>query len=74
MAKTVKAKVTKAKQAKRKSKGAKYPWQVQAIESGQHQTYLAEFTTRPRAEQYIKIRPSLRAPVIVHIDIPPMEY
>ncbi len=73
-AKVVKAKVTKVKQPKRMSKGAKYPWQVQAIEDGQRQTYCAEFTARSRAERYIKNRPSLKAPVIVHVGIPPMEY
>lgn len=73
MAKTVKAKVSKARQVKRKSKGACDPWEVWAVEDGLHQ-YVLNFRTWQRAFQYIQGTPNLRAPVIVHIDIPAMEY
>ena len=75
--KVVKAKVTKAKQAKRKTKGADCPWEVwSAAEtaSGSYHMHGCSSQTKAEAEQYIKENPDLLAPVVVHIHIPPMPY
>ncbi len=78
--KVVEDKVTKAKQAKRKTKGADFPWEVwSAAEtaSGSYHSHECSFQTKTGkagAEQYIKENPDLLAPVIRHIHIPPMPY
>lgn len=76
MAKTkvVKAKVTKARQRKRMSKGVEDSWELLAVNFyGYHEHILSESTKR-EIEDYIKDNPSLLAPIIRHTVIPPMEY
>ena len=72
-AKRIKAKVIKAKQTKRMSRGNSYPHQVWAVRRGEHE-FQERLSSRHAADRYIETRPELDAPVIVHIDIPPMEY
>ncbi len=75
--KVVKAKVVKvpARKAKRMSKGAELPWEVWCLRlDGDRHEYLESFATRAKAERNIGKDPDLAAPVIIHIDIPPMEY
>ena len=71
--KVVNAKVSKSKPARRMTKGAVLPWLVFCAPDGRHR-YPTFWKTEKRAEKYIKSNPELVAPVIVHIDIPPMEY
>ena len=76
-AKVVKAKVVKSPKANvvtRVSKGAEFPWQVHAIGSQGHHCHFCQFELRSNAELYIKRHLQLIAPVIVKVDIPPMEY
>jgi len=80
MASKVKAKVVEAKvmkpPKKRMSKGLMYPWEVYFIDdlkAGYHSVD-AECKTQNEAERYIKNNPDVPGLVIVHIDIPPMEY
>ncbi len=72
-AKRVKAKVTKAKQTKLMSRGNSYPYEVWAIRRGEHE-YRERLSSQEAADSYITKRPELICPVIVYIDIPPMEY
>jgi len=74
MAKVVKAKVTKVQQAKRKSKGTEYPWEVWSIIYSEYHSLERECRTKKEAEKFIKENPGLIAPVIVHINISSMEY
>lgn len=78
----VKAEVTKVKRKKRFSKGALYPWEVRSVYAGDfckkedkgfHEE-IEEFSTRKKAEEFIKKNPDLIAPVLIHIVIPLMEY
>jgi len=68
-------KVSKAKQSKRMSKGADFPWVVWHICEGndQHSEYSAH-KTKSRAERCVRQNLGLVAPVIAHTGIPPMEY
>ena len=72
--KVVKAKVVKAKRAKRMSKGNEFPWTLQIVTSDGYHQGAGGWQIRKDVEDYIKTHPKLNAPVIVHIDIPPMEY
>lgn len=76
MAKTkvVKAKVSKVKQPKRITKGVRNSWEVWTVDENGYYYIDMEYQTKNQAEKYIKDNPSLLAPVILHIDIPPMEY
>ena len=83
MAKTkkVKTKGPKAKRKKRMSKGAKNPWQVWSLytpwgkkEPEKLHSLYEDFKTENKAKAGIKNSPRLIAPVIIHIDIPPMEH
>lgn len=83
MAKTVKTKVVKAKakRKKRMSKGARHPWEVWSLDTPwasnkpeKFHTLYEEFKTQNQAKACIKDNPGLIAPVIRHVDIPPMEY
>lgn len=75
--KTVKAQVTRVKQAKRKTKGARFPWEVRYVDEYENKEFhscIEEFKTRKEAVAYITRNRDLLAPVIVYIFIPPMEY
>lgn len=72
--KKVKAKI---KSKKRMSKGAKTPWEVWHIDPDwepRFHSIAEEFKTEAKAKAYLKKHPYLVAPVIHHVDIPPMEY
>lgn len=73
--KTIKAKGSRVKVKKRKSKGALYPWEVRAVNKtdGFH-WYSEGFKTRAQAVKFLRESPKLLCPVIVHVDISPMEY
>ncbi len=81
-AKVVKAKVSKAKPKKRMSKGVKLPWEVWSLPAtwatmkvtGKFHTIYEDFATEVKAKACIKKNPDLVAPVIRHVDIPPVEY
>lgn len=80
--KTVKAKVSKVKPKKRMSKGAKYPWEVWHLNTvlwsrkviDKHYSCYQAFATEEQAKACIEKTPALIAPVIRHVDIPPMPY
>ena len=79
--KVVKAKVTKVKPKKRMSKGVLYPWEVWHLfipwASNRPQKFHSlddEFKTEKQAKAYMEKSPELIAPVIRHVEIPPMEY
>jgi len=76
VAKVVEAKATKAKTKRRQTKGAEYPWEVWSILLPHVQHTVDEaFRTKRQAEAWVKRELSPEyCPVIVHIDIPPMEY
>ena len=70
--KVVKAKVSKAKQKKRMSKGADHPWEVWCIGPEGYHQHSEQFKTESEAEAFITDQDD--APIILHIDIPAMEY
>ena len=80
MAKKAKPKAKKAKPTKRMSKGAKDPWEVWSLDRpwrGKIESFhslCGDFKTQNQAEAWIKSVSDLIAPVIRHVDIPPMEY
>ena len=72
--KVVKAKVSVNKKKKRMTKGVENPWEVWDVFNGYHSPNDG-FSTKAKAEKAIKSNEGYWvAPVIVHIDIPPMEY
>ena len=58
----------------KQSRGADYPWQVWARHYQSHHSNFGQFASESFARSYIKTNPELHTPVIVYIDIPPMEY
>ncbi len=72
--KTIKAKVEVVKVKKSKSRGEINPWEVHSVIEDGHHCYDACFRTKSLAEKYIRNNQQLVSPVIVHIDIPRMEY
>lgn len=66
--------------AKRMSKGARLPWEVwhlivcASCRTEKFHSFYGDYKTKAQAEACIKRNPDLVAPVIRHIDIPPMEY
>jgi len=78
MTKVIKATVEKAPaRAKdtQTSRGAEYPWQVWDIDDGGFYTMAAECDSEQGAQEHAAgACDEDTHPVIVHIDIPPMEY
>ncbi len=73
--KVVKAKVKKPRQRKRMSRGAVFPYQVWSCDNDGDYTQWEDFGTELEAQECVEDDTHrLLAPVIVHIDIPPMEY
>lgn len=67
--------------AKRMSEGVQDCWQVWCLYvrynshlPEKHHTLNCDFKTEKQAQAYVKKNPQLVAPVIRHVEIPPMEY
>lgn len=72
--KLIETQTTRPKTKTRKSKGVKHPWEVYGIFYDEYHEFTTNFKTKKEAERYIKVHPGLVCPVIVHINIPKIEY
>lgn len=77
--KTVKKK-TKPRKRKRMSRGVELPWEVWSLDNvgrmvpHEFHVLFAERKSEAKAKKCLKDNPGLIAPVIRHVEIPPMEY